>query len=126
MDLQIQLRQPAGRDGRLFLQGHLARPNPQIADFDGEAEALAMFAGPHAYISPSWYETGPAVPTRNYASVHAYGPAQRIDDPEWLRGFGVSRNATKRASPRRADGGFARAIRTGDAEGHCQGGARRR
>jgi transcriptional regulator len=86
MDLQIQLRQPAGRDGRLFLQGHLARPNPQIADFDGEAEALAMFAGPHAYISPSWYETGPAVPTRNYASVHAYGPAQRIDDPEWLRG----------------------------------------
>jgi transcriptional regulator len=75
------------RDGRLFLQGHLARPNPQIADFDGEAEALAMFAGPHAYISPSWYEMGPAVPTWNYASVHAYGPAQRIDDPEWLRGL---------------------------------------
>ena len=50
-------------------------------------QALAMFAGPHAYISPSWYETGPAVPTWNYASVHAYGPAQRIDDPEWLRGL---------------------------------------
>ena len=75
------------RDGRLFLQCHLARPNPQVADFDGEAEALVMFAGPHAYISPSWYETGPAVPTWNYASVHAYGPAQRIDDPEWLRGL---------------------------------------
>jgi transcriptional regulator len=73
------------RDGRLFLQGHLARPNPQVVDFDGETEALAMFAGPHAYISPSWYETGPAVPTWNYASVHAYGLAQRIDDAEWLR-----------------------------------------
>jgi transcriptional regulator len=73
------------RDGRLFLQGHLARPNPQVVDFDGETEALAMFAGPHAYISPRWYETGPAVPTWNYASVHAYGPARRIDDPEWLR-----------------------------------------
>jgi transcriptional regulator len=73
------------RDGRLFLQGHLARPNPQVVDFDGETEALAMFPGPHAYISPSWYQTGPAVPTWNYASVHAYGPAQRIDDPEWLR-----------------------------------------
>jgi predicted FMN-binding regulatory protein PaiB len=47
------------RDGRLFLQGHLARPNPQVADFDGKAEALAMFAGPHAYVSPNSYETGP-------------------------------------------------------------------
>jgi transcriptional regulator len=73
------------RDGKLFLQGHLARPNPQVADFDGATEALAVCAGPHAYISPSWYEAGPAVPTWNYASVHAYGLAQRIDDPEWLR-----------------------------------------
>jgi transcriptional regulator len=73
------------RDGRLFLLGHLARANPQGADFDGEAEALAVFAGPHAYISPSWYEAAPAVPTWNYATVHAYGPARRIDDADWLR-----------------------------------------
>ena len=73
------------RDGRLFLLGHLARANPQGADFDGAAEALAMFAGPHAYISPSWYEAAPAVPTWNYATVHAYGPARRIDDADWLR-----------------------------------------
>lgn len=73
------------RDGRLFLQGHLARANPQLADFDGESEALAIFAGPHAYISPGWYEAGPAVPTWNYATVHAYGPARRIDDADWLR-----------------------------------------
>ncbi|MGC2414796.1 MAG: FMN-binding negative transcriptional regulator [Stellaceae bacterium] len=75
------------RDGRLYLQGHLARANPQLADLDGAGEALAIFAGPHAYISPSWYEPGPAVPTWNYAAVHAYGPARTIADPDWLRGF---------------------------------------
>ena len=48
-------------------------------------EVLAIFPGPHAYISPSWYEAGPAVPTWNYASVHAYGTARAIRDPEWLR-----------------------------------------
>ena len=46
---------------------------------------LAIFPGPHAYISPGWYEAGPAVPTWNYASVHAYGTARAIRDPEWLR-----------------------------------------
>ena len=73
------------RDGTLYLQGHLARANPQVADFDGGVEALAIFPGPHAYISPSWYEAGSAVPTWNYASVHAYGPARRIEDAAWLR-----------------------------------------
>ena len=73
------------RGGRLFVQGHLARANPQAADFDSAGEALAIFPGPHAYISPGWYEAGPAVPTWNYASVHAYGPARRIEDPAWLR-----------------------------------------
>jgi len=73
------------RDDKLLLQGHLARANPQLADFDGESEALAIFAGPHAYVSPSWYEAGPAVPTWNYATVHAYGPVRRIDDAGWLR-----------------------------------------
>jgi transcriptional regulator len=73
------------RDGRLLLQGHLARPNPQLADLGAGGEALAIFEGPHAYISPSWYLPGPAVPTWNYASVHAYGAARTISDPEWLR-----------------------------------------
>jgi transcriptional regulator len=72
-------------DDQLLLQGHLARPNPQLADLDGAAEALAIFAGPHAYISPSWYEAIPAVPTWNYATVHAYGPVRRIEDADWLR-----------------------------------------
>ena len=75
----------ARRDGDLYLQGHLARANPQLADLDPETEALAIFAGPHAYISPSWYEAGPAVPTWNYATVHAYGAARAIADRDWLR-----------------------------------------
>jgi len=74
----------ARRDGGLYLQAHIARANPQVDDFDG-GEALAIFPGPHAYISPGWYEAGPAVPTWNYASVHAYGAPRRIDDPAWLR-----------------------------------------
>ena len=73
------------RDGKLYLEGHIALANPQGADLDGAADVLAIFAGPHAYISPSWYQSGPAVPTWNYATVHAYGAARRIDDADWLR-----------------------------------------
>jgi transcriptional regulator len=72
------------RDSKLFLLGHLARPNPQCADLAAGGEALAVFHGPHAYISPSWYQAGPAVPTWNYASVHAYGTARAISDKDWL------------------------------------------
>lgn len=73
------------RDGQVLLQGHLARANPQVADLAAGGEVLAIFTGPHAYISPSWYEAGPAVPTWNYASVHAYGTVRAIDDAGWLR-----------------------------------------
>ena len=71
------------RAGKLFLLGHLARPNPQCAALE-DGEALAIFHGPHAYISPSWYAVGPAVPTWNYADVHAYGTVQPIDDRDGL------------------------------------------
>jgi transcriptional regulator len=74
------------RDGQLYLQGHLARPNPQAAELE-TGEALAIFPGPHAYISPSWYAAGPAVPTWNYASVHAYGRVRLIADKDWLAQF---------------------------------------
>jgi transcriptional regulator len=63
---------------------HLARPNPQVADLNSATEALVIFAGPHSYVSPSWYETHPAVPTWNYATVHAYGHARAIEDPAAL------------------------------------------
>ncbi len=74
------------RDGDgLHLQGHLARPNPQAADLARGGEALAIFSGPHSYVSPSWYANSPAVPTWNYADVHAYGPVRLVEDAEWLR-----------------------------------------
>src|SRR5579863_5964528 len=75
------------RDGRLHLLGHLARPNPQGADLASGGEALVVFTGPHAYVSPSWYQAGPAVPTWNYASVHAYGTPRAVTDKAWLGQF---------------------------------------
>jgi transcriptional regulator len=72
------------RDDKLLLQGHVARANPQVADLDCGEEALAIFTGPHAYISPTWYGAGPAVPTWNYASVHAYGAMRSVADRDWL------------------------------------------
>jgi transcriptional regulator len=66
------------------LLGHVARANPQWRVFDSQQEAMAIFQGPHAYVSPSWYATSPAVPTWNYTAVHVYGVPQVIDDePEF-------------------------------------------
>jgi transcriptional regulator len=74
------------RDGdELHLLGHLARPNPQVEHLGRGDEVLAIFSGPHAYISPSWYASGPSVPTWNYADVHAYGSVRVIEDDDWLR-----------------------------------------
>ncbi len=71
------------------LRGHVARANPVWRDFSPEVEALAIFEGPHAYISPAWYaskkEHGKVVPTWNYAVVHAHGIARAIEDASWLR-----------------------------------------
>ena len=74
------------RHEKLYLLGHLARPNPQAAELDG-VEVMVIFPGPHAYISPGWYAAGPAVPTWNYATVHAYGEARVIADRDWLAGL---------------------------------------
>jgi transcriptional regulator len=69
----------------LHLHGHLARANPQVTDLARGGEVLAVFHGPHAYISPNWYASGPAVPTWNYADVHAYGTVRLVDDRDWLQ-----------------------------------------
>jgi transcriptional regulator len=61
------------------LIGHLARANPQWRDADGQS-VLAVFSGPHAYISPSWYEADNVVPTWNYVAVHVFGALHVIDD----------------------------------------------
>ena len=69
------------------LRGHVARANPVWKQGDGAA--LAIFLGPHAYVSPSWYPskatTGKAVPTWNYITVHARGAIRWIQDGDWLR-----------------------------------------
>jgi transcriptional regulator len=70
------------------LQGHVARANP-LWRRAADCEALAIFHGPQAYVTPSWYATkrehGRAVPTWNYVVVHARGRLRIIDDPAWLR-----------------------------------------
>jgi len=80
----------SGASGSLgHLQCHLARNNPVWQRIQGGARILAVFQGPDAYISPSWYptkaETGRVVPTWNYLAVHAQGSAQIIQDPSWLK-----------------------------------------
>ena len=71
------------------LRGHLARGNPQWREIGaGSSDALAIFDGPDAYISPAWYEekrrTGKVVPTWNYTTVHAHGRITLHHDAEWL------------------------------------------
>lgn len=70
------------------LRGHLARANPQWRDSLPHVPALAIFQGPSAYITPSWYptakETGRVVPTYNYIVVHAHGTLQTYEDPQLL------------------------------------------
>jgi transcriptional regulator len=72
------------------LYGHLARANAQWTLLP-KGHAMALFTGPDAYISPSWYaakqEHGKVVPTWDYVAVHAYGPAEFFDDPERLLGI---------------------------------------
>lgn len=70
------------------LYGHFARANPHWRELQDGAEALAVFSGPDAYVSPSWYaakaEHSKVVPTWNYIAVHARGPVELIEDPERL------------------------------------------
>lgn len=68
-----------------YLYGHFARPNPQWKDIINQT-VLAVFHGPHCYISPSWYETKKAVPTWNYVSVHVYGEVELLKDEHELMG----------------------------------------
>lgn len=78
--LPVLLDAEAGPHGHLL--GHVARANPQWRDAEGEA--LVVFSGPHAYVSPTWYETPGTVPTWNYVAVHAYGVLRLVDDRDAL------------------------------------------
>jgi transcriptional regulator len=81
--LPLLLEADRGPQGTLV--GHMARANPQWRGFVAGSELLVIFSGPHAYISPSWYETRLSVPTWNYAAVHAYGTPRLIEEPAALR-----------------------------------------
>lgn len=84
------------------LRGHVARANPVWRELAPDAEALAIFHGPEAYITPSWYpakvEHGKVVPTWNYAVVHAHGAIRVVDDAGWLRAHLEALTAANEAS----------------------------
>ena len=86
---------------QIVIDMHMAKNNPQWKEFFEDEEVLVVFHGPHAYVSPRWYDEKERVPTWNYAAVHAYGVPQIISDkkakydsqrrliesldPQWLR-----------------------------------------
>jgi transcriptional regulator len=86
--LPLLLRPEVGPNGQLA--GHMARKNPQWRHFETppgqkDHKVLAIFHGPHAYVSPSFYRQPLNVPTWNYVTVHAYGIARVYHDPRRLR-----------------------------------------
>lgn len=83
--LPLLLDAGEGEHGTLY--GHVARANPQWR-LPVVGAAVAVFMGPDAYVTPSWYqtkqETGKVVPTWNYVTVHAHGPVEFFEDAERL------------------------------------------
>ncbi|AGE28196.1 FMN-binding negative transcriptional regulator [Pseudomonas poae] len=99
--LPLLLNSDESPNGTLY--GHLAKANPQWRELQNGAEALVIFAGADAYISPSFYpaktEHGKVVPTWNYQAVHAYGTAEVFSDA--VRLLGVVTALTDRHEARR-------------------------
>src|SRR5688500_13414685 len=97
----------------IVLDMHMARSNPQWREFFDD-EVLVVFSGPHAYVSPRWYEEQERVPTWNYAAVHAYGVPKVIEerkrkhgnqrqliealDPQWLPKFDALRPEDRKST----------------------------
>lgn len=91
------------KDDAFHLDCHMAKNNPQWQEFFDDEEVMVVFAGPHAYVSPRWYEETERVPTWNYTAVHAYGIPRVLNsreemhrnqrrlverlDPQWLPRF---------------------------------------
>jgi transcriptional regulator len=76
--IPVILDRTAGTYGKIF--GHVSRQNPQSQTFDGRQTGVIVFRGPHGYISPTWYARKEAVPTWNFAAVHATGRPAAITD----------------------------------------------
>jgi len=83
----------------LHIVGHVARGNSHWRLMESHAESMVIFQGPHAYVSPTWYATAPAVPTWNYAVVHAYGAARVREDATFIAG--VVEDLTRRYEDQR-------------------------
>jgi transcriptional regulator len=102
--LPFMIDRTKGPHGTLY--AHVARANPQWKTI-AEGGAMAVFQGPHGYISPSWYKSHPAVPTWNYASAHVYGRVTLIEDTAALQAMLnklVARYESARAAPWTLDG----------------------
>lgn len=90
---------------RRLLSCHLAAANPQARRLAEGTEALMMFQGPHAYVSPTWYENA-GVPTWNYAAVHIYGRPEEMESEAELGRFVeqlAARYESARANPWRPE-----------------------
>jgi len=83
----------------LHIVGHVARGNSHWRLMQSQAESMVIFQGPHAYVSPTWYAVSPAVPTWNYAVVHAYGAARVREDATFIAG--VVEDLTRRYEDQR-------------------------
>src|SRR5262245_22288245 len=75
--LPLLLDREEGTCGTLW--GHFARANPQWRTAGGQ-DLLMVVSGPHAYVSPQWYQAERVVPTWNYVAVHAYGRLELVED----------------------------------------------
>ncbi|RZJ28555.1 MAG: FMN-binding negative transcriptional regulator [Flavobacterium sp.] len=79
----IPLELETNPDGKLILEGHVSKENPQWNHFETGDEVLAIFSGPHAYVSSSWYDFE-GVPTWNYIAVHVYGKIRIVSEEELI------------------------------------------
>jgi transcriptional regulator len=70
-----------GEPQRPVIFGHLARANPQWTAWHAATPLLALFQGPHHYVSPAWYPSAPNVPTWNYVAVQVRGRPRVLEDP---------------------------------------------
>jgi transcriptional regulator len=95
--LPFLLHRDEGDCGVLY--AHCAKANPHWKELDGK-QVMVIFNGPHSYISPTWYAKAPAVPTWNYAAVHAYGTGSLLDKNQTLAAV---QNLVKKYEPNLMD-----------------------
>jgi transcriptional regulator len=76
---------PITVESERLLSTHIARNNPQWTHFESGKEILIVFQGDHSFVSPSWYEKHPSVPTWNYMTVHAYGRPRIVEEGEAVK-----------------------------------------